>query len=249
MHWVSSGTGLLSAFLLLRWSPFPRWAKLLLPFGAFLLFHAPIIARSYGLSILLMLVLAALYRSSRDNTLLACVVCGLLANTSLYAFAASIGFAVLFLGRAFRQMQRSALTGLLIVSACMVGAVQQTIPAPDAAFSFATPLNKIPAVRRTFSVLTGIPISEEAILEKKRKEDAGQVEAAQIAAAAVQGRSRNREVSGAGSRNRFTHRSSSSLHGPCWPACSMSPCYAGSLPTGRGLKPCRLSSCSWLPIC
>ena len=147
MHWISGFFGLASTYLLLRYSPFPRWAKLLLPFGAFLLFHAPVIARSYGLSILLMFALAALYRSNRTNILVACVVCGLLANTSLYAFTAAAGFAVLFLARSFQRRQKYSLGGLLIVCASMLVAVQQTVPAPDAAFSFATQLNKKPIVR------------------------------------------------------------------------------------------------------
>ena len=183
MHWVSSALGLASAWLLLRYSPFPRWAKLMLPFGAFLLFHAPVIARSYGLSILLMLALAALYRSNRANLLAACLCCGLLANTSLYGFAAAVGFAVLVLGRAFRRSQKSSVAGLLIVCGFMAVAVQQTIPAPDAAFSFATQLNKSPVIRRTFAALTGIPVNEDAIRIKKRKDDAGKAEALQVAAA------------------------------------------------------------------
>lgn len=183
MHWVSSGLGLLSAFVLLRFSPFPRWAKLLLPFGSFLLFHAPIIARSYGLSILLMLVLAALYRATRTNFIPACVACGLLANTSLYGLTAAVGFGMLFVARGSRRRQKPFGAGLLIVCGFMLIAVQQSIPAPDAAFGLATVLNKDPAIRRTFSVLTGIPVNENAIRVKKMKDAAGKAEAAQIAAA------------------------------------------------------------------
>jgi hypothetical protein len=129
MHWLSSAFGILSAFLLLRYSPFPRWAKLLLPFSAFMLFHAPIIARSYGSSILLMFLLAGMYRSGRTNILLACVGCGLLANTSLYGFAAAVGFAALFLMEALHRREKYRLAGLLIVCGFVLIAVQQTIPA------------------------------------------------------------------------------------------------------------------------
>lgn len=75
----------LTAFLILRYAPFPIWARLLIVFGAFLGHEYSVIARNYGIGVLLMVCACILFRRREDRPLLVGLTLVLMANTSLHA--------------------------------------------------------------------------------------------------------------------------------------------------------------------
>ena len=96
MHWVTGVVALGGVAVLLFDSPFPRWLKLLLPFGFFLLFQYAVVARNYVLAPVLLFLLAALWSKRFERPIAIAVVLGLLANVALHAAMFSGGFAILY---------------------------------------------------------------------------------------------------------------------------------------------------------
>lgn len=82
-----------AGYLLLRFAPFPWPQKILLVLGVFPLFEYSVVARNYGIGMLLILVLALLYPKRLQRPVAWGVLLALLANTS--AHAAVIAVAVL----------------------------------------------------------------------------------------------------------------------------------------------------------
>ena len=96
MRWASGLVALGGIAILLRYSPFPRWLKLLLPFTYFLLFQYAVIARSYVLVPLLLFALATLWAKRFQHPVAVAVTLGLLANVALHAAMLSAGFAAIY---------------------------------------------------------------------------------------------------------------------------------------------------------
>jgi hypothetical protein len=96
MRWASGLLALGGIAILLRYSPFPRWLKLLLPFTYFLLFQYAVIARSYVLVPLLLFTLATLWTKRFQQPVAVAVTLGLLANVALHAAMLSAGFAAIY---------------------------------------------------------------------------------------------------------------------------------------------------------
>lgn len=90
MHWVNGIIAVGGIAVLLFWSPFPNWLKLSVPFTVFLFYQYPIVARSYAVATLLILLTAACWKR---RPLILAVLLGLLANTEAHAFAIAFGFA------------------------------------------------------------------------------------------------------------------------------------------------------------
>ncbi len=86
-----------SAAIVLFASPFPRIARVLLPFSYYFGYEYAVIARSYALSVLLLLIIAALHERRYDRPVAYAVAVALLANTNVHslAIAALIGLAYL----------------------------------------------------------------------------------------------------------------------------------------------------------
>jgi hypothetical protein len=82
-----------AVYLLLRFAPFSWLQKVLLVLGVFPLFEYSVVARNYGLGMLLIVVLAILYPARLQRPVLWGVLLALLANTS--AHAAVIAVAIL----------------------------------------------------------------------------------------------------------------------------------------------------------
>jgi hypothetical protein len=72
-------------FLILRFAPFPVWARLLMVFGVFLGHEYSVVARNYGIGILLMVTACILFPARREHPLRLGIVLLLLANTSVHA--------------------------------------------------------------------------------------------------------------------------------------------------------------------
>jgi hypothetical protein len=83
-----------SAWILLRWAPFPRWMTLSLAFGYFVAFEYGTLSRSYSLGVLFLLAFCALWAGAGRRRLpLAALTLALLAMTSIYGVIVAAGLA------------------------------------------------------------------------------------------------------------------------------------------------------------
>ena len=89
--------------ILFNWSPFNKIQKLLLTFSYFLFYEYSIIARSYGLSALLIFTFCALFRNRQKNTIKIAIILFLLSHTSLFGLLmASCFFMTVYLEEIIR---------------------------------------------------------------------------------------------------------------------------------------------------
>lgn len=70
-------------------SPFPLWGKTLFIFSAIPLYEYAVMARNYGISMLLLFLIAALYSKKEKHTYLLAVLIALLANTNVHSLILS----------------------------------------------------------------------------------------------------------------------------------------------------------------
>ncbi len=141
MRWSCGGIALAGVAILLLWSPFPRWLKLLLPFTFFLVFQYAVVARSYALAPTLLFLLAALWPRRFEKPIAVAVILGLLANVTLHLAMFSGGFAVVYGMEVWWHRRRSELSAgrrlamalILLVSFYAV-AILTARPARDIAF-------------------------------------------------------------------------------------------------------------------
>lgn len=94
MHWLAGGIAVAGVFVFLRWSPFPWFLRLLLPFSFFLAYQYAVVGRSYVLFPLLTFMAVALLSSKRARPVALAIVLGLLANVSLHGFVEAAGLAL-----------------------------------------------------------------------------------------------------------------------------------------------------------
>jgi hypothetical protein len=94
MQWFAGLIATVSAAILIFGAPFPRIARLSLPFTFFLVYQYAVVARSYVLFPLLAFSVATVWK--RQNALLPAALLGLLANVSLHAAAVSFGLAIVY---------------------------------------------------------------------------------------------------------------------------------------------------------
>ena len=115
-----------SAALVLFRAPFPRIARVMLPFSYYFAYEYAVVARSYALSVLLLFMVAALHANRREGAIPYAVAVALLANTNVHALvvAAMIGLAYL--------LERGQWKAIAIMLAGGLAAVAQGWPAPDA---------------------------------------------------------------------------------------------------------------------
>jgi hypothetical protein len=115
-----------SAAIVLFMSPFPRIARVLLPFSYYCGYEYAVIARSYALSVLLLLTIAALHERRRVWPVPYAIAVALLANTNVHslAIAALVGLAYL--------LESGKLVAILIMLAGGMMAVAQVWPTGDA---------------------------------------------------------------------------------------------------------------------
>lgn len=98
-----------AAFLVLRFAPFPFWMRLLVVFGVFLGYEYSVVARNYGLGILLMLAACVAFPARRERPILLAIALALMANTSVHAAFASLIIAFVWLMDVFRPESRPTL--------------------------------------------------------------------------------------------------------------------------------------------
>ncbi len=132
MHWFAAACAALGVVVLLRWAPFPRPLRLLLPFTFFLAYQDCVVARSYVLFAVMAFGAAALLRlraRAPGQLWLLALLLGLMANLSLHCFLASLALAVV----AYRRNLRARGPALLLAG-CWAIAVATALPPPDVAF-------------------------------------------------------------------------------------------------------------------
>jgi hypothetical protein len=126
----------LAVFLIIFRSPLPNSIKILLPFSFYFFFEYSIVARNYGLNVLLLLAAAALYRQRQQKPLAYCLVLAALSWSSVLALApaALLIFFFLLEQRGLHQKSRSALIGLGIAATFLLSAVLMLRPYPGQYF-------------------------------------------------------------------------------------------------------------------
>ncbi len=127
----------LTAYLILRSAPFPLWLRALAVFGAFLGYELSVVARNYGIGVLLMVGACILFRERERRPVLLGLVLVLLANTSVHATIAAVIILGVWLCDLFDKDRRAALislsglTSVAIVVAGIMLAYAMARPSPD----------------------------------------------------------------------------------------------------------------------
>ena len=135
MRWFAMAAEGAAMALLLRWAPFPRAVRLLLPFTFFLLYQDAVVARPYCLFALLGFPAAAMLRQSRPRPLALALLLGCLALFSVHGMVLAAGLAVVAPFR-WKGMARGRVAlGAGMLLAFFVLAAYETAPARDIDFS------------------------------------------------------------------------------------------------------------------
>ena len=145
MHYAAALLAVAGAAVLLRWAPFPRYLKLLIPFTFFLAYQDAVVARSYVLFAGLGFGAAALLRGRIRRPLLLAVLLGLIAQISIHGCIASGGLAIVAAVEAWqaglhRMRRYQAAAGLLLLFWLL--AIATAAPPRDLDFAAAKNLHK-----------------------------------------------------------------------------------------------------------
>jgi len=134
MRWIVAGVEGAAMAVLLRYAPFPRIVRLLVPFTFFLLFQDGVVARSYCLFAILAFPAAALLRSARPRPFAIAVLAGLLANLSVHGVILSAGLVGVAWKLWGRRFTRNVPAGAVLLALWMAAAATMA-PARDVDFS------------------------------------------------------------------------------------------------------------------
>jgi hypothetical protein len=133
LRWAAGGLAVGGVVVLLRYAPFPRVLRLLLPFTFFLAYQDAVVARGYVLFALLTFGVVALLRRPQAHPLATVALLGLLANLSAHGFVVSAGLSLLALMQ--WRGQRIPRAHMLSCAAALVGmfvlAIGTTMPPAD----------------------------------------------------------------------------------------------------------------------
>ncbi len=140
---VSVLVSLVAVLAALFFSPFKLWFKCLLIFGSLILFENTVMARPYGLSFLLLAVIAALYRNPQKHPLWLGIALALLANANVHSaiLASLIGMLWVTDWITNRREQPSPKTNwivaiaFVIVAAGLLTCALTVIPSGDSLFA------------------------------------------------------------------------------------------------------------------
>lgn len=146
-----------AVYLLLRFSPFPTLLRWSLPFTVALAYQLPVVARSYSLTLPLVVLLCMALE--RRKLVLAGVLAGLLANLSLISLCLSVGFMLLVLVEGEDPklpLKRSGkFWGLASFALFLLVALYTAIPAPDESVGQVQALAANRYIRKALASLTG----------------------------------------------------------------------------------------------
>jgi hypothetical protein len=126
-----------AAYVILRFAPFPLWLRALAVFGAFLGYELSVVARNYGIGVLLLMTACALFVERERRPVLLAVTLALLANTSVHAAIAASIMLALWLSDLTDSQRRDNLKSLwglasvAIVAAGVLTAYMTARPSSD----------------------------------------------------------------------------------------------------------------------
>ena len=139
LNWIGGAFAVAGIFVFLRYSPFPRIFRWLLPFTFYLQYQYAVVARPYVLYPLLVFTLCIVYSLRKPRPILFALIAGILANINAHVAILSCVFAVLYLAERYRHRQNATpkLRRNLLVAACLfvsfcAASVVVAFPAPDA---------------------------------------------------------------------------------------------------------------------
>ena len=139
LNWLAGLFAFLGVFALVRFSPFPRLFRWLLPFTFYLQYQYAVIARPYVLFPLLLFALCITYSLQKSRPVLFAFLAGLLVNINLHAAVLGCLFAILYFVELYRTHEpiaphpkrRVAVAVSLFLIFCGLS-VLSAFPAPDA---------------------------------------------------------------------------------------------------------------------
>jgi hypothetical protein len=114
LHWIFAIT---AAWFWLFKAPFPKLFKFVFLFSYLMFFEYVLIARSYGVSVLLLFVLASMHQKRFKNPIVYSIFILLLFNTNIHSFSAAFAFMALFIWDAVkdRKLTKSNISALTIM--------------------------------------------------------------------------------------------------------------------------------------
>jgi hypothetical protein len=139
-------------FVFNRYAPIGILYKILFSFGYFPLYEYAVISRSYGLGLLLVFIVCALYKNRLSNYILIGIILGLLANVAIYPLIISLGIAAILLFDYFfwqkkdKKLMLKLFVGLTIFLVGVLLSLYQIWPDKNNSFpaSFATKIFDFP---------------------------------------------------------------------------------------------------------
>jgi hypothetical protein len=129
-----------SIFIILKFSPFTKLQKVLLPFSYFLLFEYSTISRSYALGVLFLFIICALYPYREKRFFIIILLLCILAQINIYVLILSIILFSAFMLEFIQNKRPKTIlyrnTFFAIISFCfaIIFSLHQTIPPSDSAF-------------------------------------------------------------------------------------------------------------------
>jgi hypothetical protein len=164
-HLVLPAAGIIvaigTAYVILRYAPFPVWLRVLALFGAFLGYELSVVSRNYGIGVLFMLLACIAYSSRREKPWLLALMIALTANTSVHAAMASLVLIAFWLTDLFDSETRPAILshdGIASAVFALIGvalALATARPTPDMAWAFSSSKLDIGAVLRSVLIDPG----------------------------------------------------------------------------------------------
>jgi hypothetical protein len=117
MQVVAAVIGIVTAWVILRYAPFTPAVRLLAVFGAFLTYELTVVARNYGIGVLLILGACAMFERRRERPWRLAIVLALAANTSVHAAVAAALITSLWI---FDLVRFRGTTGVIVQAAAPV---------------------------------------------------------------------------------------------------------------------------------
>lgn len=134
MGYLGGGFAVAGAFLLFRYSPFPRLVRCALPFTFFLAYQHAVVARNYNLVAFFLFAIAILYPRRRERPVAVALLVAALSQISAHALLIAAGLALHEAAswiRARRWPSAGELAAAAILATSVIFVVWQLIPPPD----------------------------------------------------------------------------------------------------------------------
>jgi hypothetical protein len=144
---IALAIGIAIAYTILRYAPFPFWLRLITVFGVFVCYEYTVMARNYGIGVLLLLAAAALFKDRSKRGILIGFLLALMANTSVHAALAAALICFLWCLDAFDRERRPEFLNprsLIGIAIALTGAaIAISSASPAAEMSYAAPLHHL----------------------------------------------------------------------------------------------------------